>query len=165
MTSRRNWPIRSITRVWYHQLTWYNSLWLWRWLPHRLSKRQSLSTTVLFRTDSAVNVLSTHKSLKEDCIFHVQYWRWDRHFYVFIRGTLTSNYLHSKGSSFSLICFETFEYSSDLPGKVNPTHDLPARQTRGPFLESPDNFSGPKISFMFVLFAFKIKVSIILKMT
>ena len=35
----------------YHQLTWYNSLWLWRWLPHRLSKRQSLSTTtVLFRT-------------------------------------------------------------------------------------------------------------------
>ena len=31
--------------------TWYNSLWLWRWLPHRLSKRQSLSTTtVLFRT-------------------------------------------------------------------------------------------------------------------
>ena len=30
---------------------WYNSLWLWRWLPHRLSKRQSLSTTtVLFRT-------------------------------------------------------------------------------------------------------------------
>ena len=33
------WPIRSITRVKYHQLTWYNSLWLWRWLPHRLSKR------------------------------------------------------------------------------------------------------------------------------
>ena len=33
------------------QLTWYNSLWLWRWLLHRLSKRQSLSTTtVLFRT-------------------------------------------------------------------------------------------------------------------
>ena len=28
-----------------------NSLWLWRWLSHRLSKRQSLSTTtVLFRT-------------------------------------------------------------------------------------------------------------------
>ena len=26
-------------------------LWLWRWLPHRLSKRQSLpTTTVLFRT-------------------------------------------------------------------------------------------------------------------
>ena len=29
----------------------YNSLWLWRWLTHRLSKRQSLSkATVLFRT-------------------------------------------------------------------------------------------------------------------
>ena len=26
------------------------SNWLWSWLPHRLSKRQSLSTTVLFRT-------------------------------------------------------------------------------------------------------------------
>ena len=46
-----NWPIRSITRVLYHQLTWYNSLLLWRWLPHRLSKRRSVSTTtVLFRT-------------------------------------------------------------------------------------------------------------------
>ena len=31
-------------------LMWYNSLWRWRWLLHRLSKRQSLSTTVLFRT-------------------------------------------------------------------------------------------------------------------
>ena len=39
-----NWPIRSITRVKYHQLTWYNSLWLWRWPPHRLSKRLLLWT-------------------------------------------------------------------------------------------------------------------------
>ena len=31
-------------------VTWYNSLWLWRWLPHRLSKRHSLSATVLFKT-------------------------------------------------------------------------------------------------------------------
>ena len=50
ITSRLNRPIRSITRVKYHQLTRYNSLWLWRWQPHRLSKRQSPSTTVLFRT-------------------------------------------------------------------------------------------------------------------
>ena len=50
MTSPLNWPIRSKTRVNYHRLTRYNSLWLWRWLPHRLSKRQSLSTKVLFRT-------------------------------------------------------------------------------------------------------------------
>ena len=35
---------------------------------------------------------------------------------------------------------------------------------RGPFLESPDNFSGPKSSFTFVVLAFKIKVSITLKM-
>ena len=35
-----NWPIRSITRVKYHLLTRYNSLWLWRWLPYMLSKRQ-----------------------------------------------------------------------------------------------------------------------------
>ena len=52
MTSPLNWPIRSKTRVNYHRLTRYNSLWLWRWLPHRLSKRQSLSTKVLFRTSS-----------------------------------------------------------------------------------------------------------------
>ena len=32
-----------------------------------------------------------------------------------------------------------------------------------PFLESPDNFSGPKTCFMFAVFVFKIKVSIILK--
>ena len=33
------------------QLMWFNSLWLWRWLPNRLSKHHSLSTTtVLFRT-------------------------------------------------------------------------------------------------------------------
>ena len=51
VTSQLNWPIRSITRVQHHQLTWYNSLWLWRWLPHRLLKCQSLSTTtVLSRT-------------------------------------------------------------------------------------------------------------------
>ena len=37
--------------MWIYQLTWCNSLLLWRWLPHRLSKRQSLSTpTVLFST-------------------------------------------------------------------------------------------------------------------
>ena len=39
----------AITRLKYHQRTWYNALWLWRWLPHKLSKRQSMSTTVLFR--------------------------------------------------------------------------------------------------------------------
>ena len=32
-------------------MAWFWPLWLWRWLPHRLLKRQSLSTTtVLFRT-------------------------------------------------------------------------------------------------------------------
>ena len=32
-------------------MAWFWPLWLWRWLPQRLSKRQSLSTTtVLFRT-------------------------------------------------------------------------------------------------------------------
>jgi len=35
-------------------------------------------------------------------------------------------------------------------------------RSRGPFIESPDNSSGPKSPF--ALFAFKIKVSIILKM-
>ena len=37
-------------------------------------------------------------------------------------------------------------------------------RSRGQFIESPDNFSGPKSCFMFALFTFKIKVSIILKM-
>ena len=28
-------------------LKWYRSLWLWRWLPHRLSEHQSLSTSTV----------------------------------------------------------------------------------------------------------------------
>ena len=28
----------TVSNINHHQLTWYNSLWLWRWLPHRLSK-------------------------------------------------------------------------------------------------------------------------------
>ena len=36
-------------------------------------------------------------------------------------------------------------------------------QIWGPFLESPDNFSGPESCFGFVMFVFKIKVLIILK--
>ena len=47
-TSQLNWQITNNTAT---HPTWYDSLWLWRWLLHRLSKRQSLSTTtVLFRT-------------------------------------------------------------------------------------------------------------------
>ena len=38
--------IGQLCRDQYHQLTLYNSLWLWRWLSHRLSKCQSLSTTM-----------------------------------------------------------------------------------------------------------------------
>ena len=34
---------------------------------------------------------------------------------------------------------------------------------RGMFLESPGNFSGPESCSVFVVFAFKIKVSMILK--
>ena len=50
--SKITWlPIRSITRVEYHQLTWC------RWLPHRLSKRQSLTATVLFRTTFTQTIL------------------------------------------------------------------------------------------------------------
>ena len=58
ITSYLSWPINQLNqsnRVNNQSLipstAWHNSLWLWRWLPHRLSKRQSLSTTtVLFRT-------------------------------------------------------------------------------------------------------------------
>ena len=37
-------------------------------------------------------------------------------------------------------------------------------RARGPYLESPGNFSGPESCFMFAVFAIKIKVLIILKM-
>ena len=36
---------------------------------------------------------------------------------------------------------------------------------RGLFLDIPANFSGPECCFVFVVFAFRIKVSIILKIT
>ena len=35
--------------------------------------------------------------------------------------------------------------------------------SRGLFLDGPDNFSGPKSCFMFAVFVFKMKVSIVLK--
>ena len=59
ITARPYWPVRSISRVKYHQLTWYNSLWLWRCLLHtcRLSKRLSLSTTVLWWQDQTLTIL------------------------------------------------------------------------------------------------------------
>ena len=40
-----------------------------------------------------------------------------------------------------------------------PTEKVPW----GPFLESPGNFSGPKTCFLFVVFLFKVQISIILK--
>ena len=56
-TSEAPLKVEHNTRVLYPQLTWYNSLWLWRWLPHRLSKRQSLSTTtVLFRATFTLTI-------------------------------------------------------------------------------------------------------------
>ena len=49
---------------------WYNSLWLWRWLPHRLSKRQSLpTTTVLFRTTFT-------RTIKLNLLKFVQCWQY-----------------------------------------------------------------------------------------
>ena len=36
-------------------------------------------------------------------------------------------------------------------------------QTRGPFLESPDNFSGPESYFMCVMFAMKTQILLFLK--
>ena len=50
LTPVTGYSIKQQQEIKYHQL-WWNSLWLWRWLPHRLSKRRSLSTTVLFRTN------------------------------------------------------------------------------------------------------------------
>ena len=53
------WPIRSITG---QSLipSWSSDVikltWIWRWLPHRLSKRQSLSRTVLFTTTIELRV-------------------------------------------------------------------------------------------------------------
>ena len=52
---RLNCPNMSITRVLYSHLTWYNSIWLWRWLPFRYVVESPvtvsvLSTTVLVRT-------------------------------------------------------------------------------------------------------------------
>ena len=51
---------------------------------------------------------------------------------------------------------------------VSPTNflvSLTKKVTWGPFLESRNNFPGPQNAFMFTIFAFKIKVSILLKRT
>ena len=48
--SQQHHCLSDIRPIMYHRLTQYNSLWLWRWLSHRLSNCKSLTTTVLFRT-------------------------------------------------------------------------------------------------------------------
>ena len=66
-----------------------------------------------------------------------------------------------------------------FPG-FSPTHPCGARErepghevepcfekktgSRGPFLENPDNFSGPESCFVFVVLAAKIKVRLLLRM-
>ena len=62
----------------HHSLTWVSTAnnimvklvtSLWRWLPFRLSKRQSLSTTVLFRTTMLTNVIQTKGKRKQKLSF------------------------------------------------------------------------------------------------
>ena len=50
ITSWRKWPIKTnISRALrYHQLMIHSKLWLWRWLPHRLSKCQPLISQIYF---------------------------------------------------------------------------------------------------------------------
>ena len=48
------------------QLTWYNSLWLRRWPPHGLLKRQSISTTL--------KIISTHLWFWLLCVFQGESW-------------------------------------------------------------------------------------------
>ena len=43
ITSLHNWPIRPITGVKYHPLTWYKSLWFCRWLPHYQTGSRNVS--------------------------------------------------------------------------------------------------------------------------
>ena len=51
ITSRISWPITSTTGVFIVSTDVTQITWLWRWLPLRLSKRQSMSSqTVLLRT-------------------------------------------------------------------------------------------------------------------
>ena len=53
---------------------------------------------------------------------------------------------------------------SPLPLFINIIYIFALFDFRDPFLKSPDYFLGLKSCFMFVVFQFKIKVSIILKM-
>ena len=52
-----------ITRVLYHKLTWCNSVRLWKWLPHRLLKCQSLTITVLFWTTITWTIMLTYEMI------------------------------------------------------------------------------------------------------
>ena len=52
-----------------------NSFWLWRWLLHRLSQHQSLSTTtVLFRTTFTQTLILNQLTF---CSIYILCWRWD----------------------------------------------------------------------------------------
>ena len=58
---------------------WFNPLWLWRWLLHRLLKCQSLSTTVLWHTHEMTHGFKPFTDLKNFIVGSspCQWW-WNR---------------------------------------------------------------------------------------
>ena len=64
-------------------------------------------------------------------------------------------------------CSSCFVFCSLLsqksPNRASIFGSNDPKMTWGPFLENPDNFSCPKSCFMFAVFAFKIKVLLILE--
>ena len=102
---------------------WYNSLWLWRWLLRRLSKRQSLSTkTVLFRI-TFTRMIKLNLLLTIICYHHHQCikfkntWR-QVIFYIIVKSLCRAQNLNSK-TCFSICLQIIIMYLQILESQTN----------------------------------------------
>ena len=73
---------------------------LWKWLPHRVLKCQSLSTTVLFRTTAAVC-----SPCRWSCSTYLSNDSWIQTFYSFISNCHTVKWLFNDNQITGLWCY------------------------------------------------------------
>ena len=104
-----------------------STLWLWRWLPHRLSKRQSLSTTtvpVLFWTTFTPNE-HTEPTYEMTAGFKT-FTKWKfKHKIAFLAFDNSVCYNYGRERARWSVSFALIGYLSGQDGSILPARDFP----------------------------------------
>ena len=120
--------------------SWYNSFWLWRWLLHRLSKHQSLSTTtVLLRTTFTQTLLLNQLTF---CSIYILCWRWDLQDAVCIWYKISSDKIN-----FCLAGKNNLSYFIIVRTVPDPELEIRGRGRSSKPLDRGEGGSLPKIFF------------------